>query len=605
MLLLAGTLSWVAMPSAQALTTEWLPSATGNWSDDSNWSAGVPGPLDLAIVTPATQPFSGGMVIDAATTIGDLVLSNAGLTVKSHLTVTGSFAWTEVDNTIGYFLGSGVGFIPDVRFLGTNSLTGNGTKFLNHSMVFETGGTTSWAGNSIAGGNDLMIGLNGTTPIWNNTGVFTDANELDTSLSGTGAFNNLGNFVKAGGAVTVVDIATFNNAGSMLVQAGTLQFTVLTGEQNGSWHIDAGGTLEISGGASTLTGPISGTGDLLISGGTHAIEGYSHTAHLILDGGTLGGAFNVFDGAFTWKSGTLAGEGTSYFTSTISLEGADTLYIDEGRHVISYGQTTWSGSVISMGEGLGGNESSFTNNGVFLDVADASQHLNGNSGNLNRFVNYGTYEKTGTGTTFVNSSVQFENLGTLRVNGGLLRISGTFSNSGLIELGTGGGLLGLDPAGFINTGTISGNGNFQMAAISNQGLISPGTSIGHLTLSGDVTLASGGTLKVELGALDEYDLLTLTGDATLGGVLEISNLGYNPHVGDRFTVLTFASLLGYSEFDAVHLDGFGPGVSFDVIYNAKDVTLLVTSVPEPATYALWITGMALTGLMVRRRSPAG
>ena len=69
------------------------------------------------------------------------------------------------------------------------------------------------------------------------------------------------------------------------------------------------------------------------------------------------------------------------------------------------------------------------------------------------------------------------------------------------------------------------------------------------------------------------------------GTLAVLNLGYAPVVGDRFKIITFDQRLAGSEFANLTWSGFAPGVGFTATYNAHDVTLNVTAVPEPGAWA--------------------
>ena len=60
------------------------------------------------------------------------------------------------------------------------------------------------------------------------------------------------------------------------------------------------------------------------------------------------------------------------------------------------------------------------------------------------------------------------------------------------------------------TGTIGGN----LAVAS---LLTPGNSIGTLTVGGNLTLTAGSTLQVEVNDAAQADLLRVTGTVSLGG----------------------------------------------------------------------------------------
>lgn len=618
--LLAGWLACGLWPGAQAATTSWVAADGGTWEAAANWSAGVPGPLDLAIIAPPTRP-AGSIVLNTATTLGGLTLARVNMQVRADMTVTGAVSWTENDPV----LAGVVGFAnaSTMRWQGAVALTGNGLRGLNNTGVLDLSATTAWSGNTQAGGNAIIVGITSPNTVVRNRGVFTDANGFDTALSGRGTFDNQGNFVKSGASVTRVDIgnvgpgggtvgAGFVNSGSVTVGAGTLLLPGLTGTQAGSWHVDAGAVLDFAGGTPTLTGAFSGSGTLRISGGTVAVEGFGHNVPMLLDGGTLTGASHVLDGPFTWRSGAFAGSGSTVLTGAVTLQGAASLVIGEGRQVTSYGTTTLTGGALIIGQGAQGLQTRFVNIGEFRDEGAGGRTLHGLDTNLSTFANAGTYVKTSSGQTIV-SAMSFDNSGVLDVRAGLMRVNAPLTNTGRIRIASGAGVLNAPAtaSALDNRGTITGDGGIDnvIGGIVNRGLISPGDAIGTLTL-GNVVLAPEGALKIELGAAGAHDRLSLTGTVSFGGTLALWNAGYAPLAGDSLTVMSFASRVGGSVFDAVQLNGFDPAIAFDVVYGATDVRLVVVSasplpaVPEPASWALGLAGLAVVAARVRRRAPA-
>jgi hypothetical protein len=99
----------------------------------------------------------------------------------------------------------------------------------------------------------------------------------------------------------------------------------------------------------------------------------------------------------------------------------------------------------------------------------------------------------------------------------------------------------------------------------------------------------------------EFDVLTINGDVEIDGTIAIRNLGYSPALGDSFVVMTFAESVGQPTFDNEIWTGLGPGVAFDVIYNADNITLSVVAVPEPSVYLMMMFGLGLVGIAVQRR----
>jgi hypothetical protein len=116
--------------------------------------------------------------------------------------------------------------------------------------------------------------------------------------------------------------------------------------------------------------------------------------------------------------------------------------------------------------------------------------------------------------------------------------------------------------------------------VNSGGTVAPGNSAGRLNISGNYIQASGGKLAIELGgatAGTQYDQLTVSGQATVSGTLDLSLLpGFQPNVGDTFQIVTSGTATG--NFTTINSPGFT--VSSDV--SNAGVLLTVTSVGPPA-----------------------
>ena len=140
-----------------------------------------------------------------------------------------------------------------------------------------------------------------------------------------------------------------------------------------------------------------------------------------------------------------------------------------------------------------------------------------------------------------------------------------------------------------------------MASILSPG-DAPGTA-GRIDVTGNYTQTSSGVFDLGIGGLtagSQFDLLSLTGMAGLGGTLDISlENGFFPVAGDTFTFLLANSGVS-GEFGTVDGLNIGNGESFKILYNADTVELITVggaSVPEPRLVILEITlflGLALT-----------
>jgi len=95
---------------------------------------------------------------------------------------------------------------------------------------------------------------------------------------------------------------------------------------------------------------------------------------------------------------------------------------------------------------------------------------------------------------------------------------------------------------FMMSGGLSGTGAITSPFFTNMaGVIAPGTSttVGTLTFNGNVILASGGALLINLGPNGTSDRVVVNGQANVGGLVSFSTVaGTTPRFGDSYTFLT-------------------------------------------------------------------
>lgn len=359
-------------------------------------------------------------------------------------------------------------------------------------------------------------------------------------------------------------------------------------------------------------GGVPGAGDLaIINAGTSTLSFNAVINRLSLNGGTLAGVGNLFlTGESTWTGGAMDGAGTTstttLFSGDLNITGDGSKSITGGRVVTAAGNTTWTGNTFVNGNQLlfgspgGGAAGNFVNFGTFTDTNAFDTRMSG--GGI--FNNAGTYNKQNSTITTIHI-IAFDNNGTTNVNAGILNIfTNDFANTGIINVAAG-ALFHAGGTTFDNTatGVIGGNGTVATSTsdLSNSGNITPGNSIGHLTIAGDLKQTSTGDLSFELASSSSFDLLTVTGNVSLGGTISVLNAGYSPMIGDSFKVMTFNDRAG-TTFSSLSVNGFGAGVNFNVLYNPHDVTLQVTAVPEAETWVMMLAGLGLVGFMARRRN---
>jgi predicted outer membrane repeat protein len=151
-------------------------------------------------------------------------------------------------------------------------------------------------------------------------------------------------------------------------------------------------------------------------------------------------------------------------------------------------------------------------------------------------------------------------------NGASCSASTAFTNAGAVTVGPGastftalldyvqgggsttlaGGTLAtahfhLDGGVLMGSGTVNGS-------VVNAATLAPGQSPGSITVTGDYTQTSAGTLQVELAGKvpgSEFDRVVVAGAATLGGALQVSQLApFSAALGDSFEILAAGTLAG-------------------------------------------------------------
>lgn len=595
---------------------------TGDWGIASNWSpARVPDSGDNAVIR------DGNIMLLTDSGVGRLEFNAGEIGGKGNLYVSGAAFWGG-----GTFSGTGT-----TDFAGPLSISGWLTKSIDSGRVINVTDTT-WGGNFRPNFNGIQLGFGGSAgSIIRSAGTWSDTNAFDSYIMAdftdvSSAFDNRGTYNKQGNALTMIG-AAYNNTGTTNVNAGTMALGG-GGTSTGVFNVAANSTLNFTGGTHNLNKvTTSGAGTIDIGGNSIVnVYGGEHGTDLVISqDGRLQGASHTFNGPATWMGGSIRGQGITDFDGGLSITGNSYKTIEGGR-IIYVADTTWGGNtrphsnqIFALSNSVNPLDNAQTiiiNSGTWNDTNAFDSDMGG--GNFS-FYNEDTYNKQGNAVTIIGAN--YRNTGTTNVDAGTLIIHGTFLNSGttsvnsastfrvadLILCAASGGCE--NKTWFYNdaTGRLQGSGTVitPEAGLTNSGKINPGDGIGLLTIHGDLIQGVAGALNIELAGLNSFDQLTVTDDVTFGGILAISNEGYTPAIGDRFVVATFDERLAGSTFSSVALNGFGPEMNFDVIYNEHDVTLAVTAVPtmphaaatavpEPEGWAMLLAGLALVGHMAVR-----
>ncbi len=448
-------------------------------------------------------------------------------------------------------------------------------------------------------GGDSSLELTGATFIINGNGVLNIGNAIPDGTT-AGTISGLSGSIVNGGAINFnqSDAAyTFSTtiSGSGMVAQSAGGTTFLTGDNSytGATAVDTGtltlsgggsiagssslalssGSFDISGTASgtTLQG-LTGSGNVKLGGETLTIDNtandnfdgvVSGTGGVTKSGSgtlTLTGA-NIYNGETDIKAGTLAVVGSLYSTGPVTLSGASATLDISGD---SAGQTIGALSGVA-----GSNVSIGSNTLTFGDAGDTEF--------AGSFTGTGNLVKQGSGTVVLNGALSGF-AGSTAITAGTLEVG----DAADAAAGLGGDVTVANGATLRGHGAIGGN-------VVNDGTVRPGGSIGILTVDGDYTQNSGGTLNIEVTpstvAGTGYDQLQVRGSASLSGALAVQVDRGTYIVGSQYDILRATGGVSGSFTTASYNPAYAAYITPVVTYSANDVTLELTPTSPSVNYS--------------------
>jgi fibronectin-binding autotransporter adhesin len=535
------------------------------------------------------------MTINQGGSTSNITVAAIGTSRSAALVVNGGAFTATGDITVGSAAG------------GNGSITINSGSLVSNNLLVgsSTGGIGSVTLNSGTISTNIVRVLAGSSLTINNNG-FLILSDLDAgSLPLT--FNSGG--LGFSGSVTLDTFKLKNLLGPTPVLAGPRSIASLgTMTLTGPLTIGDGGfmagtplvndsTLQIQGGLASATGMLTNNaGKTIVLSGAGQLSGSTGIANAgILQ---LNNNLVPTSGGTLTNTGTI--QGTGIIGNTVQNSSGGTIQTTTGQKI------TFNGAVTNPGQlSLIGGEMQFTN-GVtnsastgLISGRDAILRFNGGMTNDGSMAfSAGTMDVYGkiTSDRFVSATDRSR----ITVSGGgVLSIYGDLTilpNRTDVQASAAGPIVSsVVFFGSYNGGVTGGGAAFI------EGDHRPGASPALVAFGGSVAYGGLARLQMEIGGTNrgaQYDSVDVTGAATLAGILDVDLInGFQPNVGQTFTVMTFASHTG--DFTEYRDLAVGNGLMLVPSFTANSLILTVAPVPEPGTLALG--GLAASWFIIRRR----
>lgn len=493
-----------------------------------NTGAGGAQALDLYAIENKTNEvynYLGGLI---EATAADAVRPGVNGVVNNWGTIQ-AIPVVEVEDSLNVVSGSDGVDAQDRTGIQVNNW---GTISGRHGITGEDGGdgftitVVNYSGGVITGVNGSGINIDEATAIANITNHGSIIGNFDSATYDVGD----GDGVDVDGIVNLVNHGTIRGIGAGGLNDGSL---------NNSEGVSIGG------------GSIVNHAGAVISGENNAAT-ESVGNGILVDDSNGGGAFAATS---ITNSGTI--EGKSGFGIKIIGDFADVIVNEAG------GLIKGAGTVAAIQ--TGGGADVVTNRGAVVGGSGTAMNLGDGDDSL--FILGGQASITGDvfGGSGVNTLVinpgpggvfsfagSFFDFQSATFQGGTTVLSGTSAFPGGTSI-TGGSLLVngvlVTPLVQVGSGGLLGGNGFISGNVNNAGTVSPGNSIGKLTIGGNYRQTSGGTLLIEVAGPGRYDRLVVHGTARLDGTLRIAALGKNISFGDQYRFLRAGKIVG--RFDRI------------------------------------------------------
>jgi len=583
---------------------------SGFWDVAANWSTGVPGATDDAVINPlgtrtvTVRATGSPFVVNAITMAGDDTLAMGG----GSLAVNGPSTLANFSHSTGVLGGSG-----DIVINGTAQLSlSNLTSMMTGPATTTLRGVTTIGGYALDNGRVLRnenavtltggIQLNrsndsGSARIDNAAGAVFDIKSFNTSISasaladvdarpGFPAFNNAGTLSRSSNGTYGIAVPVLNS-GLIQLNQGNLNLSA-GGTHSGAATMAAGTVLTLGGGRHDIVAgaSFSGAGTLQVGGSAvidfavpSVVESrFTHTT------GIIQGSDLTLKGPTTLALSNLTSMMTGPATTT--LQGATAIAgyaIDNGRILRNEGEVTLTGGIELNRINDGGAGRIDNAAGALFDIRTFNTGITANGfadiglrAGFPAFNNQGLLRRSTAGTYSIG--VTLNNLGTIELAAGNLTLTGASTNSGanLLAAGT---TLGLAAS----THTINAGASFVgdgRVALAGAGTV--------LHLNAATTIASGfamtgGTIEgqdldllgpVSLAISSSLGVMSGGGTTRLKGTSLITGGANNPFGLDSKRILQNegdAVITGVIDMNRLNTPGLGSGKLVNTASGVIDI----------------------------------
>ena len=274
---------------------------------------------------------------------------------------------------------------------------------------------------------------------------------------------------------------------------------------------------------------LDGFGSVLGGGGTGGTtpsipllywdgDAAGNAANLKIDGGD--GIWTATKGNWTEATGATNGAYTPNPGAVIFSGAPGTVTVDKSQGAIAVQGMTFTTS----GYKITGDEVGLDGNAV-IQVGDGTPNASTFTAEIDSpLTGTGGLTKTDLGTLILTGASSYT--GPTEVAAGKLLVHGSTASS---------------PVTVDSGAILGGHGTVGSVTALEGSTVSPGASIGTLTIAGNLSQASGSTLQNELQSTGETDKLAISGTATIapGAVLNVTKLDAARYVlGTRYTILS-------------------------------------------------------------------